>query len=627
MPEWTFKLKTATDTDRDPIQGEFFSGEAIDNVGEALVREAIQNSLDNRLGGGPVTVRIYVNSRGEERTSKAVRSFTAGLFPHLTTDRNGLARPPKVNEACAWLAVEDFGTTGLTGDPRTWNPSDAERNNFYSFFRAEGRSDKSGSDGGRWGVGKYVFPLCSRANTFFGLTITEENGQPILLGRAILKSHRVDGIRYQPDGYFAAPREADAPPLPIRDSALIDLFRSTFKLSRVNERGLSVVIPWRLNDDTELSVDALRDSCVKDYFFPLLSGALVVEICSGPERVVLNAGTTPEYARADERLRTIVDLGAQVVAKGVHEQISLFRHSTSYAPKWGSEMLNEEITRALAGALIEERPVTIHVPLRVQARDAEPEWTTFLIHLRGEPGYGQSRPYYLRNDIRVTHASRRVIQDVHAIVEVRDGALSRLLGDSENPSHTEWRQETRGLREAYKYAPATLDFVKDSVRELLRIVNRADSAPDSIVLSDLFPIPQAYYVGRRIPRRRKDGDGKNVSEPTPDLDLPKRRQVVRVEQIDGGFKVIEGSNPGQLPSLLTVRIAYDVEAGDPFLRYHSLDFDLGNGLQVTSSGGVSISAAAENVLELEISSVPYKLVVTGFDEHRDVIVATSIRAS
>lgn len=45
---WSFRPHHRTDKVRDPIQGEFFSDEAVGEPAQALVREAIQNSLDAR---------------------------------------------------------------------------------------------------------------------------------------------------------------------------------------------------------------------------------------------------------------------------------------------------------------------------------------------------------------------------------------------------------------------------------------------------------------------------------------------------------------------------------------------------------------------------------------------------
>ena len=62
-PQWRFREMQPGEINVDPIEGEFFTTEAIDGITDALVREAIQNSLDAAEGSGPVTVRFSFYSR------------------------------------------------------------------------------------------------------------------------------------------------------------------------------------------------------------------------------------------------------------------------------------------------------------------------------------------------------------------------------------------------------------------------------------------------------------------------------------------------------------------------------------------------------------------------------------
>ena len=45
-PEWKFKKMTPEDTNRNPVHLEFFRNEALSNPVDAIVREDIQNRLD-----------------------------------------------------------------------------------------------------------------------------------------------------------------------------------------------------------------------------------------------------------------------------------------------------------------------------------------------------------------------------------------------------------------------------------------------------------------------------------------------------------------------------------------------------------------------------------------------------
>jgi hypothetical protein len=59
--KWSFRKMSRGETTRDPIIGEFFSTEAIENPAEALVREGIQNALDAKTGQA-IRVRIFLET-------------------------------------------------------------------------------------------------------------------------------------------------------------------------------------------------------------------------------------------------------------------------------------------------------------------------------------------------------------------------------------------------------------------------------------------------------------------------------------------------------------------------------------------------------------------------------------
>jgi hypothetical protein len=191
MQQWHYQRQRPGDTTREPIQGEFFATEAISNSAEALVREGIQNSLDARRNGQGVQVRIRLSGPAGAVSSADIAPFMEGGWPHLLAPRNGLRDLPPADSPCPYLTFEDFGTTGLEGDPAQWHKVEGQKNGFFTFFRAEGHSDKSELDRGRWGVGKTVFPRSSRCSTFWGLTVRASDGKGLLMGRAILQSHYI----------------------------------------------------------------------------------------------------------------------------------------------------------------------------------------------------------------------------------------------------------------------------------------------------------------------------------------------------------------------------------------------------------------------------------------------------
>ena len=155
---WHFRPLAIGEKTREPIQGEFFSTEAIRNPTEALVREGIQNSLDAGTET-PIKIRLFLSSGNNAVPASRVAPWLQGAWQHLHATGNGLREPPSETSSCPFLVFEDFGTRGLQGDVNQAFDDSGAKNHFFYFFRAEGRSGKSELDRGRWGIGKHRFPL------------------------------------------------------------------------------------------------------------------------------------------------------------------------------------------------------------------------------------------------------------------------------------------------------------------------------------------------------------------------------------------------------------------------------------------------------------------------------------
>ena len=156
----------------DPVQEAFFSDATDNSTAIHLVRESIQNSLDARIGREPVLVRFTFG----ELEPEMVRTIYDVLDGHLRAENNGLRNPPSPFARLKYLAIEDFGTTGLKGDVRRTSISGAtSEDDFFYFFRNVGRSGKSDTALGSWGLGKQVFPASSQINTCFGFTSREND--------------------------------------------------------------------------------------------------------------------------------------------------------------------------------------------------------------------------------------------------------------------------------------------------------------------------------------------------------------------------------------------------------------------------------------------------------------------
>src|SRR6266571_1109307 len=271
--EWSFSKMSRDQMSIDPVLREFFrSAELTEN----LVRESIQNSLDaRREGQNHVRVRFAFSSSEKGIPAQAYDEYARGLWPHL--DTVALNDIPHRDEPMRFLTIEDFGTRGLCGDPKQYDDSEEKgpKNDFFYFWRNYGRSSKRETQLGRWGVGKTVFAVSSRASCFFGLTVREDDKQRLLMGQSVLKTHSIGDERYPPYGFYAK-LETDGFPIPISDHDRLGDFCSKFGLQRRTESGLSLVIPYYRSQ--ELTRDNLERAVIQHYFYPILTRHLVVDI-------------------------------------------------------------------------------------------------------------------------------------------------------------------------------------------------------------------------------------------------------------------------------------------------------------------------------------------------------------
>lgn len=68
-PIWRFRRMRRDEPDIDPVQEEFFATEELEDLNGALVREAVQNSLDARDGDTPVEVMFSFGQQDDSRNA------------------------------------------------------------------------------------------------------------------------------------------------------------------------------------------------------------------------------------------------------------------------------------------------------------------------------------------------------------------------------------------------------------------------------------------------------------------------------------------------------------------------------------------------------------------------------
>jgi len=630
--QWYFKPKEEGDTIREAVHGEFFAADAISNPGTALVREGIQNALDAGRPSERVLVRIYVSGNEQTARRSSVEPYLHGIWEHLRAKDNGLKHNdvPSDEVPCPYFAFEDFGTTGLQGDPaEAFRPREHIRNQFYHFFRAEGQSDKGESDRGSWGVGKHVFVRSSHISTVFGLTVRADDRKRMFMGKSVLRSHWVDD-RYCQDGYFGVqPKSGDHLVMPIADDGVIKDFSTVFGLQRGNEAGLSVVVPW---PDPEITDEEVVRAVLQDYFYPILVGQLEVIVETPTIETILDADSlVREVQKLDESvagelgpLLELAEWARDVPADGKHE---LRIPEPEHAWQWSEELFPADLLTALRNDYLQGERIAITVPVTVRKRDYPQERSHFSVYLVRDEQHQRGRPVFIREGIIIPRVDPPRTRGIRAIVVAEDRPLAAFLRTAENPSHTEW-QHIR-LKDQYKFGSKTdLEFVKGSVHQIVRLLTAAEREEDPTLLVDLFSLPaspeEEDAVGSRMEEEGERPGKRKTKEVKPP---PRSPQHFRIQKIQGGFAIVPGDKTTTVPATLEIQVAYDVRRGNPLRKYNPADFRVDQPpiRFDPPPESVTVRQFVDNRIVIEVEKPHFSFHVTGFDERRQLYVRATSR--
>jgi hypothetical protein len=616
---------------RDPIQGEFFNTDSITTQAKQLTREGIgQNPLDANTGW-PVRVRVFVSGATGALPPAVAGQYFGELRPHVEAcfGATGREAAKRFDQPCRFLTIEDFNTSGLLGDvTATDPPTDGGTNHFFYFFRAEGKSGKSGSERGRWGVGKYVFPMASEVNSFFGLTVRNEGADrgPLLIGQAVLENHRLDRS-YEPDGWWAEFDEHGVP-VPITDPEILKRFRETWNVVRNREPGLSVIIPYVGED---LGPEHLTQAVLVDYYLAVLSGKFEVTI-SSPELdddIVITAATLDEALghlsdpHEREELRRKIEIARWHL--GLQEsQFVQAQRITSGTPRWEPDLIAEADRERIRQALETGQRVAVRVPVNVEPTDGNNpgEWSYFDVVFSPESGHSET-PHFVREGLIVPEVSSGRLSNFRCLVTIEDGPLARMVGDAEGPAHTNWSPRTQKFTGKYRYGMNWLALIKRAPAEILKVVRQEDEEDDRRVLARFFPMPSPEPAPDEPGEPEPDpGPGPTPDRPPPPP--PAKPAAYRIGQIDGGFSVhltAAGSDTHQV----SVRAAYDRRRGNAFNNWRPEDFTFSDPpIDVKVEGGY-VLAAVRNELRVTVEDAGnFSLRARGFDTNRDLRVDVDV---
>ncbi|MGH7783561.1 MAG: hypothetical protein ACREO5_06955, partial [Candidatus Binatia bacterium] len=379
-------------------------------------------------------------------------------------------------------------------------------------------------------------------------------------------------------------------------------------LWRRNEPGLSLIIPFILPD---IVSEHLLAATIRNYYFPILTGRLIVVVddteinaksFDGVAASLPNDAVSQSTLAFVRLLQGCLDSEPDVVIPEAWQRTAI-----------SGELLGIDITTSLRDKFKSGAMLSIRAPLALRDKSGGEHRTHVDLFIKGiQPGE-RPQTIVVRGAITVpTEGKRANLMDSHAALIATDGPISRLLGDAENPAHTQWNERAEKLRAGWDRGGMALRRVRAALHELHELVADKIERDDPLALIDFFSIPRSDR-GTPIPNR-------SVGRPSG---LPASKpKAFRILKRSGGFAILPGPSieTFEFPLKIRVRCAYDVLTGNPFKRFSELDFNfLGAGLAI-SKQGAHCWPNEPNEIDVQADKPEFSVEIFGFDPNRDLII-------
>ena len=612
---WHFEKQSPNQRARNPITDEFFADEATISDVDSLVRESIQNSLDAGVNNA-VSVKFRISSLSASESQKWFGTLTEHVNASL-----GEQAAQAISNDCKYLLIEDFNTTGLTGDPEmpihlnTRHQVAKAELSYFHFVHAEGESSKDGKRG-TWGVGKIVFHKLSKLKTFLFLSDRGNQGNysTVALGQSILKMHSIGEDMYIPDGWLSGQNETGLH-IPLEASKAEEM-RSDFDLQRnAGEPGLSVIVPFI---SPSMSARALAKSVIAQYYVPILSGELSVELEDDDCVLVLEKDTLrnvlreftvdPEFAKTISHLEPLIELVEGHISGTLQKyEVSL----PSSASKASDLKIDESLAQSVANDLRSGRSVSLKIGITVPiAASAISEEDSFYVLISNSES--RARVSYSREGVQVPQANAVNLSQHVAIVKVEQGPLATLLASAEGPAHIDWSAGARKFKEKYagvSKAGTVISIVRQAPVQIEKSIQLLEGPADTSLFTDIFPSPGGA-ARRRSGLGYSQGNGRGESVTPPQSS----QSTFEVLEKLGGFKVVMAPSAKKgkaFSKQVKIKVAYKLSRGNSFAKWTIDDFDLRT-MTSTSVLAKALSSSG-NTSVWQLDGEEFEVSITGFD--------------
>ena len=493
-------------------------------------------------------------------------------------------RTQNLDESIPCLIMEDFNTTGITGDATIVDDQtkQGEKNNWYYFLIDFGGGSKldDADKGGSEGEGRQTFMLNSGIATFFGLSIdSTNNNRPTIFGMSYFGARKVNEITYPVFSSFGkeSNESGNKECVGVVNPEDSEEFISTFKLKRkISESGTSIVVPFY--NQEEINKDFIIEKLVDIYRVPIVRDQLEVYV----EDECINAENIRKYAYENEE---------NVSKKHLFNNYYSFLENTQNIQEENKFELNYYDQKQVNkndisdfDQLIEKynKNETIKIRLNFQVNKLLEDsnsrtktvgsyyeiflekYASHLDHLR------ENFNDFIRGPIPVYNRRNKRTSMFH-LIDLQDKEATLLFKHAEQANHSDISSDNWKLKGKYKNYRNIILLSKKITTDLYSLISLEDTEDDFDSTQDLFKIeeegnnPQADIeddieqnmenengIGNED-EKNKEGNSENKNEVKNKNEVTKITHII-VPPIFPGLKKYEVSETNEKNGTITYKI-------------------------------------------------------------------------
>jgi hypothetical protein len=435
------------------------------------------------------------------------------------------------------------------------------------------------------------------------------------MGQTVLNIHNFEDVLYPAHSFYSEFKNDDKSDLQVPITCKEDLqgFHENFAIERHGREGLSVVIPFPIDD---LQPEAMIITGINNYFYPIIMDQLVLNIGGTIITSENIRKLASEHITDNEDIDETFDFIFAMKSANEHKLPEL-HENWSDDRKLNEDDVDEDLLEEMRIKFANGELVGVKLPLTITKIDGEKIPTGFSVFVKRPENLSKGKDLYLRGGLTLPEEKKFGERKALGALIATEENIAGFLGDAENAAHTKWNENAEKLNNNYYKPSISLRLIRHSVVNFYDMLAQAVEEEDETALIDFF---WKNLPGQQDKPKKAGGTPPDIKE------LPKPKpKLCNLNRIEGGFSIRPGNDirNSLLPFKVRIRVCYDTGSGDPFRKFSPLDFDLrkNDSLPIKATvKSLKVIERGANLIEMEVTDPDFKFSITGFDPNRDLLL-------